>query len=337
MTVGKLIVVIMLFLSIVLISGCTEKNIVRKIDTGKNLVPQNNIVKSVDNIGSNSGLLKGVSLSPKSSGANDFTGFLEKTKQTGNMLMWAGDWNQLETTGKVVVELAPKYGYTPLIETTFHSNGKLIRPLNNENKEIYKKLTIAFAKKYKPKYLGLGIEVNSVYEKNPKVFEEFVSFYNEVCDSVKVVSSETKIFTVFQLEKMKGLSMWEIEKSKAHWELIDKFKSDIIAFTTYPGLFYKDPLKIPKDHYSEIKLHTKKPIAFTEIGWHSKASPKGWESSEKEQAEFIKLFFNLTKELDTKIAIWSFMYDPNSIEPFDSMGLIKKDETKRLGWSAWVS
>ena len=286
-----------------------------------------------------SGTLKGVSLSPRSSSAEDFPRFFEEAVQAGDIVMWAGDWNELSIDQggpKVVTGLASTYGYIPLIEVTIHSSGQLIRPLDANNLQVYRSRTLAFAEEYHPKYLGLGIEINGLYVKSPTDFEKFVPFYNEVYDAVKEISPETYIFTVFQLELMKGLTMWEIEEHEAHWELIDKFKSDIVAFTTYPGIFYRDPSAIPEDHYTEIRSHTTKPIAFTEIGWHSEPSPQGWESSEQEQAEFVATFFRLTRDIDVKIAVWSFLYDPEIIEPFRSMGLRRDDGTARPAWDAWI-
>lgn len=284
------------------------------------------------------GMLKGVSLSPRSSSAEDFTGFFIEAAQAGDIVMWAGDWNELSTdegAPKVVTGLASTYDYIPLIEVAIHSAGQLIRPLNTENLQTYRSRTLAFVEEYQPKYLGLGIEINGLYVKSPADFEKYVPFYNEVYDAVKESSPDTQVFTVFQLELMKGLTMWEIEEHEAHWHLIDSVKSDIAAFTTYPGLFYRDPSDIPEDHYTEILSHTTKPIAFTEIGWHSEASPQGWESSEQEQAEFVDTFFRLTQDLDVKIAIWSFMYDPEIIEPFRSMGLRRDDGTARPAWNVW--
>jgi len=286
-----------------------------------------------------SGTLKGVSLSPRSSSAEDFTGFFEEAIQAGDIVMWAGDWDELRVdqgAPKVVTGLASTYGYIPLIEVTIHSSGQLIRPLDTNNLQVYRSRVLAFAEEYQPKYLGLGIEINGLYVKSPTEFEKYVPFYNEVYDAVKEISPETQVFTVFQLELMKGLTMWEIEEHEAHWELVNRFKADLIAFTTYPGLFYRDPSIIPEDHYTEIESHTTKPIAFTEIGWHSEPSPQGWESSEQEQAEFVTTFFRLTNDLDVKIAIWSFMYDPETIEPFCSMGLRRDDGTARPAWDAWL-
>ena len=36
---------------------------------------------------------------------------------------------------------------------------------NEEAKKTYKESAVAFAEKYKPKYMGFGIEVNILYEK----------------------------------------------------------------------------------------------------------------------------------------------------------------------------
>ena len=94
-------------------------------------------------------------------------------------------------------------------------------------------------------------------------------------------------------------------------------------------------MDIPAEHYSEISEYVSKPIAFTEIGWHSADSPTGWESSESEQAEFINKFFELTKDLDMEVVVWSFIYDPDIFEPFNSMGLITQEGHEKLAWSTW--
>ncbi len=294
-------------------------------------------------------MLTGVSLSPKSFQAKDFTDFFEQTKETGKVVMWAGDWNELSNIqggGPVVVaSLSQTYKYIPVIELQFftQSDGKFLRPLDDVTKQNYKNSLIAFIEKYKPEYLGMGIEVNTLYEKSPADFDTFSQFFSEVYDIVKANSPNTKVFTIFQLEKMKGLNGGLFggtnDPNKAQWFLLDKFpKSDIIAFTTYPGLIYKNPSDIPSNYYAEIKTHTSKAIAFTEIGWHSDASPAGWESSEEEQAEFVAVFFDLSRDLNKELIIWSFMYDQDTFEPFNSMGLRRGDDgTAKLAWKEWLN
>jgi len=290
--------------------------------------------------------LKGVSLSPKSFQASDFTEFFKLAAQAGKIVSWGGDWNELSgtTSGpKVTAELALTYDYIPVIEAQFftQSSGQLLRPLDAATKQSYKDSAVAFAQKYHPRYLAFGIEVNVLYEKSPADFELFVPFYAEVYDAVKAVSPNTAVFTVFQLEKMKGLGGGLFgginDPTAAQWSLLDRFpKTDLIAFTTYPGLIYKNPSDIPADYYTEIKSHTTRRVAFTEIGWHSAASPAGWESSDAEQAEFVVKFFSLTEELDKEMAIWSFMYDQATFEPFKSMGLRRIDGTAKPAWEEWI-
>jgi hypothetical protein len=50
----------------------------------------------------------------------------------------------------------------------------------------------------------------------------------------------------------------------------------------------------------------------------------------------VKRFFALTSEFDDEFFIWSFMYDPQTVEPFRSMGLINYDGSPRPAWGAWV-
>src|SRR3989338_5796570 len=192
--------------------------------------------------------LKGITLTPKSFQGSDFTDFFKKAQELGNIVSWAGDWNELSNTKNggptVVASLASQYDYIPIIEAQFftQSTGKLVRNLDDITKQSYKTSAINFAEKFKPKYLGFGIE---------------------------------------------------------------------------------------------IKIYVNKPIAFTEIGWHTSQSPVGWESSESEQAEFIKTFFELTKDINKEFVVYSFMFDQNTIEPFHTMGLYNNDGSPKLALDYW--
>src|SRR3989338_10570701 len=87
------------------------------------------------------------------------------------------------------------------------------------------------------------------------------------------------------------------DESKNQWKLLDQFpKADLIDFTTYPALIYKAPSEIPNDYYSVILTYTEKPVLFTEVGWSSKIDNPSWETSESEQAEFIKIFEERSEE-----------------------------------------
>ena len=288
--------------------------------------------------------LRGISLSPKSFSPQNFTAFFEKAAPVNQVITWAGDWQQLsdeKAAPSVLAQLSSQYGFKPVIITQFFSQGSksLLRPLTEETKNSYKTGAVDFAQKFKPEYLGLGIEINILAEASPALFDEYASFFSEVYDAIKQVSPGTKIFTVFQLERMKGLQGGlfggRSDPSLAQWDLLKKFqKADLIAFTTYPGLIHKSPQEIPEDYYDEIAAQTKKPTAFTEIGWF-REGPVGWESSAEEQAAFIKKFFQISKNTQPHFIVWSFLYDQKIQEPFSTMGLLKNSEETSPAWEAW--
>ncbi len=283
--------------------------------------------------------LRGVSLSPRSYQAQDFLDFIDRAAETQDVLLWAGDWNELRVDGAagVATQIAEENGLMPLIEVGHHiqESGELIRPLNEANKENYLMLTLAYVEEEKPAYFGIGVEVDVFAKKNPDAFAAFVDFYNTMYDEIKAVSPRTQVFTVYQLEAMKGLSYWETQEHMAQWGLLELFKADIAAFTTYPGLVYRDPADIPADHYTGILEHADLPVVLTEIGWHSADFPPGWESSEEEQRKFVQRFAELTDSLPLDIAVWSFMFDQDTIVPFDSMGLITGENREKTAWEAW--
>ena len=289
---------------------------------------------------------KGVSFSPQTTLA--VVDFFEKAKEVGETVRGGDDWLKLGdngTSSKLVAETAPDYDLVPVIEVNFFNQdtGELLRQLDAVNRAAYQAKAVEFVKKYQPPYFGVGVEIDTFYRKNPNEFEDFVSLFNETYDAIKEVSPNTRVFTTFQLERTRGLRGGIFgginDTSKNNWALLDQFsRADLIAFTTYPGLIYKDPVNVPADYYTSIRKYTDKPIAFTEIGWSSSGGVKGWESSEAEQQRFVAEFFGWTwgiKE-DLELAIWIHLYPQTTAEPFGAMALYRADGTPKTTWGTWV-
>ena len=295
-------------------------------------------------------MLYGVSLSPRSYTQDDFLGFFDLVKQAGGTLRWAGDWAELGAPSggvSTVSALKGQLGYIPVYEVNVfrQSPTQLLRPLTADQIDKYVGAAKEFAAKEQPAYFGMGIEINILNEEMPDEFEKFVTLFDRAAEAIKEVSPETKIYTTFQLERMKGLhgGLWGgvDEPSTATWELMDQFpKADLFAFTTYPTLNYHDPADIPADYYAEIIDHVHgKPVAFTEIGWPAEMSITGWESDDIEQAAFVKRFFELTTTVEPVIVTWSFMFDfpPETLPvPFQSMAFIRHDNTERPAFAEWL-
>ncbi len=287
---------------------------------------------------------KGVALTPRSFQGEDFSEFLELQGEIGEVVSWAGDWAELgeeDGTPAVLVGLADANHYIPVVEAQIFdaSTGALLRPLNDANKARYVEWAGDFCAEYEPPYLALGIEINILHEKSQTDYETFVDLFAETYDSVKAVSPDTEVFTIFQYERLKGLKggLFGGENGSGEWELLDDFPdADLAGFTTYPCLVYRDPAEIPSDYYSIIDESTDKRIAFTEVGWHASAEPAGWVSDGGEQARFVRRFFDIAVHDNTEMAVWAFMFDhPGAPVPFDSMGLRTQAGEARQSWGAW--
>ena len=289
--------------------------------------------------------LKGVSLSARNYTGEGLLDFFPKASESNDLITWVGDWIQLgdpDTAPYLVYEMRRLYDYEAIVITAYidQGSGTILRPLDEETKQQYLESATSFAATYKPLYIGFGVEMNIVKKTNPEAYDEFKDFYPLVYAAVKEASPDTQVFTVWQLEHMKGLDGGLFggvnDPDNAKWELLDDFESDIAAFTLYPCLVYDDPSEIPDDYLTDITEHTDLPIAFTEMGWFREGFP-GWESSPEEQAAFIDRYFELSEPIDPLFTIWSFFYDQGTFEPFGSMGLMDVNMTETAGLEAWSS
>jgi hypothetical protein len=292
--------------------------------------------------------LTGVSFSPKSYNPLTFIGFYKEAATIGSTLTWAGSMSEFTTEKKtpfVIEELGSRYNYTPIIITgTFGvgSGSTVQENVPSDKFEEYKNDIVHFAEKDRPPYLALGNETNFLYEQKPESYKKFVALFNETYDAVKKVSPDTKFFITFQLEHMKGLRGGlfggKNDTSKTDWKVLDDFsKADFFAFTTYPGIIYDNPEDIPSDYYSEIKKHTSKEIAFSEVGWPSNLTVAGHTSTPDEQKAFVERFASDMKEVKPIFITWPFLYDQNIGEPFKSMGLKDSDGNKKPAYDTWAA
>jgi hypothetical protein len=284
--------------------------------------------------------LRGVSWSPKSSSVADLNAFFKLIPSIGNALSWAGNYQDLaKTTGnaaRTVIEQSRKYNITPII-ITGPNNNEVLDGIGQEN---FRNAVLNFIKENDVPYIGLGNEIDEIYLKSPTRYENLIRIIEQLATDVRAASPDTKVFTIFQLERVKGmrggLFGGKNDPSINSWPLIAEIKNlDFVAFTSYPCLIYKSPAEIPDEYYSEIANHTSLPVIFTEIGWFRETPTTGWESSEAEQAQFVQQFKQLTERIAPSIVIWPFLYDQDIATPFKQIGLLGQESTTSLGYEAW--
>lgn len=188
----------------------------------------------------------------------------------------------------------------------------------------------------KPRYLSLGNEVNRWYEKygvadtNPNGFQNFVSLYEAVYDSVKLLSPETEVFCVFAREIVD-------ENREADLEVLRRFnpeKLDLLVFTSYPFAVQgtSRPDSMPDDYYSRaLTIMPGKPFGLIEIGW----TDLEFFGGEQGQADFVtQAAGRLTRAQGVNLTLfgWAWLHD---LDSNDHVGLIHNDGTEKPAYQAW--
>ena len=238
--------------------------------------------------------------------------------------------------------------FTPLVElgATHEANGKVTSTAtwtDPTQRKRFIDVAAAVAERYRPPFLGIGNEVDRLAASDPSSFDGFVAAFRDAYDAVKARSPSTRVFTVFQLESLRGAGTLLGGERRARWELLSRFtgKIDVVAFTTYPFFDYGDPSDILADYYAQAAARTGVPIAFTEVGWPSaplsSAPGAKYGGTPAEQSAFVKRFGELTRPLAPAFALWAFPNDLGKGAPvaFESVALRANDGTPKPALSEW--
>ncbi len=203
-------------------------------------------------------------------------------------------------------------------------------------RDSYKQATIDAVRTSKPQYLSLGNEVNRWYWKygaekgDPNGFQHYVSLYEEIYDTVKEISPETKVFCTFAREIVSENEEADLEVLR----MFDPGKLDILVLTSYPFAVegVNRPSDIPADYYLKASDYMPgKLFGFSELGWPSSESFGGQQA----QADFIiQVSTNLTRErgIPLHLFCWAWLHD---LDKKDQIGLLGREGTEKLAYEVW--
>lgn len=290
-----------------------------------------------------------------SSSAADAEAMYRSFAETGGALGVYTNWaDRADSEGKVPAVVpaafaaAKQYAFGPLVialgvaQDAGGTGVKSTVDWGSGQRERFLATVTATAREHRPRFLAIGVETNRLWMSDRTSFDGFSRAYAEAYDAVKKVSPDTKVFTVFQLELMRGhAARMTGRDDEPQWDLLERFagRLDLLGLTTYPFLQYQRPSDIPEDYYSDAARRLRVPVAFTEIGWPSArpaSAVAAYEASPDAQAEFVDRFFALTAATRPAIALWSFPFElgvPSSL--FDSVGIRGADGAAKPALAAW--
>ncbi len=215
-------------------------------------------------------------------------------------------------------------------------------PFTDEKGEELVRVAVANAKKYHPKYLSLGVEINAFYLYQTDTFELYVSYAREAYDQIKAVSPGTRVMNNFQLDRMKGETDLTGQSFTPHWEIIDQFsgKIDAISFTVYPFLHYSLVSDIPDDYLSEIREYTNLPVLITETGWPTVDLISGVNGSDQYQIDYMLKLASQANLIDAVAIIWVFPVDAEfgiAGGIFDTLSLHDNNGEPKPAYEYWMA
>jgi hypothetical protein len=236
-------------------------------------------------------------------------------------------------------------GMFPLVQFSFYGQGMtLVLPpgmasatlSDQEWRSSYKDAILDTVKSVRPLYLSVGNEVNRWYEKygasasDPSGFQNFVSLYEDIYDSVKELSNQTQVFCVFSREIVSEYR----EADLSVLNMFDSSKLDMLAFTSYAFAVQgiNRPSDVPDDYFSRaLSIMPGKKIGFTELGWPSMDALGG----EQGQADFLAdVAGRLTtgQGVQLQMLAWAWLHD---VDANDHTGLITIGGSEKLAYSVW--
>ncbi|MFH0895160.1 MAG: T9SS type A sorting domain-containing protein [Bacteroidota bacterium] len=205
---------------------------------------------------------------------------------------------------------------------------------NNTARTLFLQMLTHAADSLQPAYLFIGNEISFYWAQDSTDYLNWVDFYYDAYDSIKVHSPSTQIGTVFNYEHLSGKGV-QIGWNTPYWNSLlafDTSKIDILGLTVYPFFSYPTANDIPTNYLDPVfSIMGNKPIAITETGWPSDSLLANWYCSPQQQVDYVNKLFTLIDGHNVDVVNWLFLYylmdtstDENklcaSISMHDSMG-----------------
>ncbi len=272
------------------------------------------------------------------SSAEDYQTYINEVALTGDLLGVYVDWAAPDVIETIRFADTIAGGVKPLVALGFNFDlvdetyfSRHLPDIRNTIREVLDTFELD--------YFAFGVEVNRLIpEANQETFLDFVNAYREVYDLVKFHSPDTKIFTIFQLENLKGAAYLTGLEFEPHWQVLELFddKMDLVGLTIYPFLEYTSVDQIPEDYYDEIPEYIHLPIAITEMAWISE-DVSIVQGGEEDQVAFLLDILEKTRGWDLEIMLYSFLYEPVGADLFESAALKESTGEAKQIYDYWLS
>lgn len=212
------------------------------------------------------------------------------------------------------------------------------------------------ADQFRPRYLGLGSEINTYLDAHPDDIDAFLDLYRTTRSAIKATSPATAVFVTFQWEVVNGLADGTLDPQSLdpQWEQIERFEPDLDLWviSSYPFVSFSSGADIPDDYYLPLVERTTKPLAVAESGYLSRPTGPFPGDPQSQVDQLRAIHDQIGSRLDFWINLVLDDFDPEAIaDPmreqgrserdieglgiFSSIGLRRFDETPKPALDLW--
>ncbi|MCC7304220.1 hypothetical protein IT418_02295 [bacterium] len=214
-------------------------------------------------------------------------------------------------------------------------SGNLVLVIPHTALRDYEKIRGVIKKNPKIKYLGIGNEINILYNDSNSEYKEFLALAKQYIPKIKEDFPQVTIFTVFQYDELVGRAYLTGKKNPDQRFLLQEWSTlvDMIGLTVYPHFQYDNPEEIPQEYFTAITSTTTLPIAITETSWPSgvKIFTGGnakYNTTEQEQSVYAEWMKNEATKRKFVFVNWLFLNDLETGQPLFQGSALRDSEGK---------
>ncbi len=181
---------------------------------------------------------------------------------------------------------------------------------NSAAKDLFLQMLINAADSLMPAYFFIGNEISIYWAQDSADYLNWIAFYNQAYDSIKVHSPSSKVGTTFNYEHLSGNGNF-VGFNTPYWNAfnaLDTGKIDIIGLTVYPFFNYAHANSVPVNYLDTIFSRMgNKPVAITETGWPGDSLIGQWYASPAEQMDYVDKIFSIISGKNVEVVNWLFL------------------------------
>jgi len=197
---------------------------------------------------------------------------------------------------------------------------------NPDIRAAYKDELLALAKRVKPDYVFVGLEINIFYYRCPEMWPSFVAMYKDCYDAIKaeLPATQVSVYTA-------GLP--DSRETHALKMLLPKL--DNLAYSIYCDT----PWELPDGYLTRIRrIDPSLPLFIAEFGVRTYRG----ESDEASQERALYRYLEAFSSVETEAVVWCHLHDqdftggpPWFKDAFETIGLKRLDGTPKRAYNLW--